>query len=100
MTVTGGWSNLSQTPAPNYVSNTNVGTQRLATRYAGDAEPHRFGTDSENFAIAQAPTTTTVICAAGPHVVYTGSAIEPCSVTVTGAEFSTRQPAPVLLRIT
>jgi hypothetical protein len=84
-TVTGA-GGLSLTPTPSYSNNTNAGTATASYTYAGDAN-HTGSNDSENFTIDPAPTTTTVTCAAGPHV-YTGSAIEPCTYTVTGANLS------------
>src|SRR5437660_7911348 len=53
--------------------------------YAGDAN-HEGSSDSKNFEITKAATTTTVTCPAS--ATYTGTALTPCSVTVTGANLS------------
>ena len=65
-----------------YTDNTNAGTVTASASYAGDAN-HAGSSDTENFIIGKAVTTTTVICGAGPFT-YNGSAQEPCSANVTG----------------
>ena len=87
--VTG--ANLSLTPAPVYADNINVGTASASYTYAGDAN-HTGSSGSDTFEITKASTTTVVSCTASE--VYTGSAIEPCTVSVTGANLSLT-PAPV-----
>ena len=66
--------------------------RRRRASFAGDAN-HTGSSDSKNFTIGQATSTTTVTCTAGPFA-YTGSAITPCSVTVTGAGGLNLSPAP------
>src|SRR5207253_11158196 len=83
VTVTG--ANLSLSPAPNYPNNTNVPYTTLIRSYAGDSN-HDGSSDSKNFEITKASTTTSVTCPASDT--YTGSALTPCSVTVTGANLS------------
>ena len=88
-TVTGaGGLNIGTTavPSANYSNNINVGTASASFTYAGDAN-HSSSNDSENFSITQASSTTTVTCLAGPFV-YNGSAQEPCTYTVSGANLS------------
>jgi len=65
-----------------YTANTNVGTATASATFAGDAN-HFGDTGSKDFEIGKAPSVTTVTCPAS--VVYTGSAIEPCTAAVTGA---------------
>jgi len=81
--VTG--ANLSLTPAANYANNTNVGTATARYTYTGDSN-HDGSSDSKNFEITKASTTTTVTCPASET--YTGAALTPCSVVVTGANLS------------
>src|SRR6185436_11572836 len=88
VTVTG--ANLSLTPAPVYTDNINVGTASASYTYAGDAN-HTGSHDSATFEITPAGTTTVVTCSVSE--IYTGSEIEPCSVSVTGANLSLT-PAP------
>src|SRR5437899_6209693 len=73
------------TAGASYANNTNVGTATASYTYAGDAN-HEGSSDSKNFEITKASTTTTVTCPAS--ATYTGSALTPCSVTVTGAKLS------------
>src|SRR5207244_7219664 len=88
VTVTG--ANLSLTPAANYANNTNAGTATASYTYAGDPN-HDGSSDSKNFEITKASTTTTVTCPASET--YTGAALTPCSVAVTGANL-TLTPGP------
>jgi len=81
--VTG--TNLSLTPTANYANNTNVGTATASYTYAGDPN-HDGSSDSKNFEIAKASSTTTVTCPTSET--YTGVALTPCSVAVTGANLS------------
>jgi Uri superfamily endonuclease len=83
VTVTG--ANLSQTPTPDYSNNINVGTATASYTYVPDGN-HNGSSDSKNFAITKADTTTVVSCPASET--YTGSAITPCTVAVTGANLS------------
>src|SRR5439155_7345734 len=83
VTVTG--ANLSLSPSANYANNTNVGTATASYTYAGDAN-HEGSSDSKNFEITKASSTTTVTCPASDT--YTGAALMPCSVTVIGANLN------------
>jgi hypothetical protein len=80
-TVTGA-GGLNQSVAVTYGSNTNVGTATANANFAGDAN-HTSSSDSKTFAIDQAPSTTTITCPAS--VIYTGSALTPCTASVTGS---------------
>src|SRR6185503_5744049 len=72
-------------PSANYTNNINAGvnTASASFTFTGDAN-HNGSSDSKNFSIDKAGSTTTITCAAGS--VYTGSPIEPCTYTVTGNE--------------
>src|SRR5207237_37407 len=82
VTVTGAGS-LSLTPTANYANNVNAGTATASYSYAGDAN-HFGSSDSQNFAIGKASSTTVVTINGGPFT-YTGSAQTPATVSVTGA---------------
>lgn len=85
VSVTG--ANLNLTPAPTYADNVNVGTATASYTYAGDAN-HTGSSGSDTFDITHAPTATVIDCSPGSFV-YTGSAITPCTATVTGASLAT-----------
>jgi hypothetical protein len=89
VSVTGA-GGLSLNPTPNYVNNVNAGTATASYSYAGDAN-HTGSSDSEDFTIGQATSTTTVSCS---NVTYDGSAQTPCSVSVTGAGGLSLNPTP------
>src|SRR5207253_1802382 len=91
VTVTGA-GGLSLTPTPTYSNNTSAGTATASHTYAGDVN-HTGSSDSKNFTIGQASSTTTVSCTVGPFT-YNGSAQTPCSVTVTGAGGLSLTPTP------
>ncbi len=76
-----GVGGLSQSLTVSYANNTDAGTATATATYAGDTN-HEASTGSVTFTIAKATSTTTVTCPTG--VVYTGSALTPCSATVTG----------------
>ena len=78
MTGAGG---LSLTPTASYNNNTDAGTASASYTYAGDAN-HTGSSDSKNFTIDKAASTTLVTCPA--TVTYDGSAQTPCMVSVTG----------------
>jgi len=78
-----GAGGLDLTPDPDYANNTNAGTATASYSYPGDAN-HKPSSDSDTFTIGKADSITTVTCPAGPYT-YTGSAHEPCSVSVIGA---------------
>ena len=61
---------------------TNVPGGTANWTFAGD-DNHKAASGSVAIKIAKANTTTTVACQAGPFT-YTGSAIEPCSASVSG----------------
>ena len=90
VSVTGA-GGLSLTPTPTYAANTNVGTATASYAYAGDAN-HNASSESETFAISKAASTTVVTCPAS--VTYTGSALTPCTVSVTGAGGLSLTPTP------
>jgi hypothetical protein len=77
-----GPNGLSQALAVSYADNTNAGTAAANAGYAGSAN-YLPSSAAASFTIAKAATTTTVSCAVGPFPA-TGSAIEPCSASVTG----------------
>ncbi|HEX7174238.1 MAG TPA: MBG domain-containing protein, partial [Pyrinomonadaceae bacterium] len=80
--VVTGAGGLNQSLMVSYSNNTNAGTANASATYAGDAN-HTGSSDSENFTIDPAASTTVVTCPT--NVTYTGAAIEPCSAVVTGA---------------
>jgi hypothetical protein len=84
VSVTG--ANLSLIPTSDYANNINAGTATASYTYAGDAN-HTGSSDSKTFVIGKATTTTTVTIVGGPFT-YTGSAITPATVSVTGANLS------------
>src|SRR5207302_5849675 len=65
-----------------YGNNVGAGTATASYTYAGDAN-HNGSSDSKNFTIDKAASTTAVSCPTS--VTYNGSAQTPCSVSVTGA---------------
>ncbi|SIT16198.1 beta strand repeat-containing protein, partial [Belliella pelovolcani] len=73
---------LDLTPTADYANNINAGTATASYSYAGDAN-YLPSSDSEDFTIDKAATTTVVTINGGPFT-YTGSAIEPATVSVTG----------------
>ncbi|HKZ82208.1 MAG TPA: Ig-like domain-containing protein, partial [Anaerolineae bacterium] len=80
-TVTGP-GGLNQALTVSYVNNVNAGTATASASYAESAN-YLGSSDSENFTIDKAATTTTVTCGAGPFT-YDGSVHTPCSAVVTG----------------
>ena len=76
-----GAGGLSLTPTASYNNNTDAGTASASYSYAGDAN-HTDSSDSKNFTIDKAASTTLVTCPA--TVTYDGSAQTPCMVSVTG----------------
>jgi len=97
VTVTGAGGVTLFTPAPTatYLNNTNAGVNTASASYtfAGD-DNHLGSNDSETFTIGKAASITTVTINGGLFT-YTGSAIEPATVTVTGAGGLSLTPAPV-----
>lgn len=81
VSVTGA-GGLSLTPDPVYADNTIVGTASASYTYGGDAN-HSGSNDSETFDITLATSATVISCPVSQ--IYTGSPIEPCTATVTGA---------------
>jgi hypothetical protein len=70
----------------------NAGTATASYSYTGDAN-HTSSSDSKNFTIDKAASTTMVNC--NPiTVTYSGSAQTPCSATVTGAGGLSLTPTP------
>ena len=66
--------------AVSYADNVNAGTATATAAWPGD-DHHLPSTDSATFAITRAASTTTVSCTSA---YFTGSAITPCTATVTG----------------
>jgi hypothetical protein len=92
VSVTGA-GGLSLTPDPVYSNNINAGTANASYSYAGDAN-HEASSDSKDFTIDKAASVTTVTITGSPFT-YTGSAITPASVSVTGAGGLSLTPDPV-----
>ena len=82
VSVTGA-GGLDLTPMADYVNNINAGTATASYSYAETAN-YFASSDSEDFAIGKAATTTVVTINGGPFT-YTGSAQTPATVSVTGA---------------
>ena len=78
-----GAGGLSLTPTAVYTNNTNAGTATASYAYSGDAN-YLSSSDSEDFTIGKAATTT-VVTINGVSFAYTGLAQTPATVTVTGA---------------
>ncbi len=74
-----------------YTDNTNVGTATASAEFGGDAN-HTGDTGTATFAITAAGSIVTVVCPAGQA--YTGSAIIPCTVAITGAGGLSLTPDP------
>lgn len=77
-----GAGGLNQPLTVGYTNNVNAGTATASASYAGDAN-HTGSSDSRNFTIDKALSTTTISCPAS--VTYTGSPQTPCAAGVTGA---------------
>jgi hypothetical protein len=73
---------LNEVLTVSYLDNVNAGTATASATYAESAN-YLGSTDSENFTIDKAATTTTVTCTGGPFT-YNGLAQEPCSAAVIG----------------
>src|SRR5204862_8203492 len=82
-TVTGGGGLSLTPPTLTYATNTDVGTASASYTFIGDAN-HAGSSDTKTFAIGAAASTTTVTCPTASQG-YTGSALTPCTVIVTGA---------------
>ncbi|HYW69578.1 MAG TPA: PxKF domain-containing protein [Pyrinomonadaceae bacterium] len=82
---------LSQSLAVQYSNNTDAGSASATASFGGDAN-HSGSSDSTTFAIAAADSTTVVTCPSTQ--IFSGSAIEPCSVTVSGPGGLHLTPAP------
>ena len=78
-----GAGGLDLTPTPSYSNNTSAGTATASYTFAGD-DNHTGSSDSKDFTIEKASSTTTVSCAAGPFT-FDGTSQTPCTVHVTGA---------------
>jgi hypothetical protein len=86
-----GAGGLNQPVPVNHADNTNAGTATASASFAGDAN-HNGSSDSKNFTIGKASSTTTVTCPTS--VTYTGNPLTPCSANVSGAG-GLNQPVPV-----
>ncbi len=91
VSVTGA-GGLNLTPNAVYSDNTNAGTATASYNFAG-GNNHTSSNDSKTFTIDKAGSTTTVTCTGTP--IFTGSAITPCSVSVTGVGGLNLTPTPV-----
>src|SRR5207247_4334010 len=77
-----GAGGLSGALTPTYTENVNVGTAIDSAADVGRAN-HDGSLGSDTFEITRAPSTTTVDCPVSEE--YTGSAIEPCTASYSGA---------------
>jgi hypothetical protein len=82
VSVTGA-GGLNLTPVASYSNNTDAGTVTASYSFAGDTN-YLASSNSSTFTIARAASTTVVTTAVGTFQ-YTGSAITPATVSVTGA---------------
>jgi hypothetical protein len=85
VSVTGpGGVSLVTAPVASYSNNTNAGVNTASASYtfAGDAN-HEGSSDSKTFTIGKAASVTAVTITGGPFT-YTGSALTPATVKVTG----------------
>ncbi len=80
-----GAGGLSGALTPTYLNNLDAGSATASATFGGDAN-HEGSTGNSGFTINKASSTTTVTCPASQA--YTGAALTPCSVTVTGANLS------------
>jgi hypothetical protein len=78
-----GVAGLSETLIVSYANNTDAGQATAVASYGGSAN-HEPDDGSSSFTIEKAPSLVTVTCAP-TSLVYTGSALTPCSASVTGA---------------
>ena len=88
-----GAGGLDQPLTVAYADNTNSGTATASASYAGDATHAAGTTQSTTFAIDKAASRTTLDCLTG--VVYTGTAQDVCTASVTGVG-GLDQPVPVV----
>jgi len=77
-----GAGGLSGSLTPTYSDNVVVGTATASATYAGDAN-HAGSSNSATFGITQAASSVTVTCPVSET--YTGSAIETCTASYSGA---------------
>src|SRR5207245_1018970 len=77
-----GAGGLDKALSVSYSENTNAGTATASASYAGDAN-HHGSSDSKTFTIDKASSSTVVSCP--PSVTYSGSALMPCTASVSGA---------------
>src|SRR5207237_10887874 len=73
---------LNRTVRVTYSGNVNVGVATASASYSGDGN-HEASSGSSTFMITKAASTTTVNCPT--NETYTGTAIEPCTATYSGA---------------
>jgi len=73
---------LDEPVSVDYTDNTDAGTATASATYAETAN-YNSSSDSKNFGIDPADTTTETTCTAGPFT-FNGSAHTPCSAKVTG----------------
>ena len=72
---------LNEPLTVSYINNVNAGAATASASYSESAN-YLGSSDSKNFTIQTASSSTTVTCPA--NVTFTGSAIEPCTATVSG----------------
>lgn len=81
-TVSGVGTGVTQAVTWVYSNNINAGAAHATATYAGDANHH--GSSGEGtFSIAKASSSVSLLCPVS--ITYTGSALEPCTATATGA---------------
>ncbi|MBU6316377.1 MAG: hypothetical protein KGR47_07715, partial [Acidobacteria bacterium] len=79
---------LLATATPSYSGNTNAGTATASYTYPGDANRASAAATPVTFTITKVPSSAVITCT-GTTFVYTGAAITPCSVAVTGIGLAT-----------
>ena len=78
-----GVGGLSTTATVTYASNTNAGTATATSTYAGDANHNPATATQVTFTILKASSTNVITCPTS--LVYSGSALQPCTDVITGA---------------
>ena len=78
-----GVGGLSTSATVTYTSNTNAGTATATSTYAGDANHNGSTATQVTFTISKASSTNAITCPVS--LVYSGSALTPCTDVITGA---------------
>ncbi len=90
-----GAGGLSLAPTPGYRGAALDAGDASTASYSFDGDANHLGSsDSREFTIAKAPSSTTVSC---PTSVFDGTELSPCTVTVTGAGGLSLTPSPSYL---